>query len=491
MDIIGRKTEMKELQRYYDSGRPELIIVYGRRRVGKTYLIKEFFENNFAFCFTGTIGASNSEHLVNFDKAIIEFGGTVTRASKNWSDAFDKLKALLIEKHGNPVSLKNSGNNGSPKDHMNPGIKSVVFFDEMPWIDARESDFMPAFDFFWNSWASAAPEILFIGCGSATSWITKKLFQNRGGLHNRITGRIYLAPFSLGECEEFFKNRNIEITRYQTAECYMIFGGIPFYLNLFHSDISFSQNVDRLCFADKAPLRYEFEELYRSLFKNPSRHIAIVEALSKRRAGMSREELSKASNFPPNGHLTETLNELEQCDFIEKYTDFTKRKNGSYYYLKDPFSMFYLEYMKNNNTQDEYFWTNYMEDGGHRAWSGYAFEQLCRTHVKQMKEKLGILGVSTYTSSWRSKDATPGAQIDLLINRRDGVINLCEMKYSKHPYVINKAEAAELERKKSVFLLETGAKSVIHITMVTTWGLEKKGYFSIAQAEVVLDDLFK
>ena len=179
MNIIGRKTQMNELQRYYDSKRPELIIVYGRRRVGKTFLIKEFFENNFAFYFTGTVDASNAENLRSFDKAIIEFGGKLPRASKNWSDAFGSLKALLA---GNTENRK------------------VVFFDEMPWLDARDSDFLTAFDYFWNSWASSIPEILFIGCGSATSWITKKLFQNRGGLHNRITGRIYLAPFSLGEC---------------------------------------------------------------------------------------------------------------------------------------------------------------------------------------------------------------------------------------------------------------------------------------------------
>ena len=470
MDIIGRKSQMGELQRYYDSGMPELVIVYGRRRVGKTYLIKEFFENNFAFYFTGTAGAANEENLRNFDKAVIEFGGAPANASRSWGDAFDKLKALLGGKSGH---------------------RKVVFLDEMPWLDAHGSDFMTAFDYFWNSWASAIPEILFIGCGSATSWITKKLFQNRGGLHNRVTGRIHLEPFTLGRCEEFFRSRNIEMTRYQMAECYMIFGGIPFYLNLFQSGISFSQNIDKLCFADKAPLQHEFDELYKSLFKNPGRHIAIVEALSRKRGGMSRNELSKASKLPPNGHFTETLVELEQCDFIEKYTDFTKPKNGSYYYLKDPFTLFYLRYMRDNNTKDEYFWTNYAQDGAHMAWCGYAFEQLCRTHIRQMKEKLGILGVSTETTSWRSKDTAPGAQIDLLISRRDGVINLCEMKYSKHPHVITKVEAAGLERKKYVFLMETGAKSAVHITLVTTWGLEKKGYHSIAQSEVVLDDLFK
>jgi len=469
MDIIGRIKEIRELQKYYDSGRPELIVVYGRRRVGKTYLIKEYFENNFAFYFTGEIGLTNAANLANFDKAIMEYGGKEKSRSTSWGDAFAKLKKLLV---------------------ASDQKRKVVFIDEMPRLDVGRSDFLPSFDYFWNSYAGSARELLFICCGSATSWITRKLFQNRGGLHNRITGRIYLAPFSLGECEAFFKDRNIEATRFQMAESYMVFGGIPYYLNLFDKKLSISQNVDRLCFAEKAPLRNEFEELYKSLYSNPHKHMKIVEALSAKRTGMTRNELSKAAGEPPNGHLTEALNELEQCDFIEKFADFTKPKNDAYYYLKDPFTLFYLRYMKNNYSKDEYFWTNYSEDGGHKAWCGYAFELVCKIHIRQIKDRLGILGVSTNTMSWRSKGSDPGAQIDLLIDRKDGVINLCEMKYLKHPYVIGKKEAEELERKKSVFLLEAEVKSAIHLSMVTTYGVEKKGYSSILQSEVVLSDLF-
>jgi len=275
------------------------------------------------------------------------------------------------------------------------------------------------------------------------------------------------------------------------VECYMVFGGIPYYLNLFDKEASFSQNVDRLCFASKAQLRNEYEELYKSLFNNPHNHMSVVEALAKKSDGLNRSEICAVSGLKPNGHLSKTLNELEQSDFIEKYIDFTKRKNGSYYYLKDPFTLFYLKYMRDNISKDEYYWTNYSEDGGHRAWCGYAFELVCRIHIRQIKERLGILGVSTSTMTWRSKDSKPGAQIDLLIDRRDGVINLCEMKYSKHPYEISKSEAAELERKKSVFLMETGARSAIHITMVTTFGLEHKGFFRVVQSEIKIDDLFR
>jgi AAA+ ATPase superfamily predicted ATPase len=469
MNIIGRTKEMRELQRYFDSDKPELIIIYGRRRVGKTFLIKEFFENKFSFYFTGTVGASKAVNLAGFDRAIVEFGGSAAPASKNWDEAFIKLRRLLNESGGG---------------------KKVIFIDEMPWLDTRESGFLLAFDYFWNSWASANPDILLIGCGSATSWITKKIFKNRGGLHNRVTGRIYLSPFTLGECEAYFKNKGIVMTRYQIAECYMIFGGIPYYLNLMSGDLSLSQNVDKLCFANNAPLQYEFDELYRSLFGAADRHISIIETMSKKMSGMSRGELSGASKMAPSGHFTDTLNELAQCDFIEKYTDFTKGRNNAYYYLKDPFSLFYLRYMKNNNSKDEYFWTNYLEDGGHRAWCGYMFEQLCRIHTRQIKAKLGILGVSTNTTSWRSKKTPGGAQIDLLIDRRDGIINLCEVKYSKHPYTINKNIVSGLEQKKAVFLSETNVKKAIHITMITTWGLERKGYFTFAQSEVTLDDLF-
>jgi len=469
MDIIGRKDEIKELEKYYDSERPELVVVYGRRRVGKTYLIKEYFKSNFTFYFTGEINSSNAANLANFDRAILEYGGRAAPASKNWGEAFARLKTLLSEAEQK---------------------RKVVFIDEMPWLDTGRSDFLSAFDYFWNSYAGSAPEIMFICCGSATSWITKKLFQNRGGLHNRITGRIYLAPFSLGECEEFFKSRGIEATRFQMTENYMIFGGIPYYLNLFDKEFSSSQNVDRLCFSERAPLRNEFEELYKSLFGNPNKHMKIVESLASKRTGMTRREISEAANESPNGHLSDVLSELEQCDFIEKFADFTKPRNEAYYFLKDPFTLFYLRYMKNNNTKDEYFWTNYSEDGGHRAWCGYAFELVCRIHIRQMKDRLGILGVSTNTMSWRSKNSDPGAQIDLLISRKDGVINLCEMKYLKHPYEIGKVEAADLERKKTVFLMETGAKSAIHTTMVTTYGVSKSGYSGMIQSEVTMNDLF-
>jgi len=470
MSIIGRVEEKRQLEKYYRTGRPELVIVYGRRRVGKTFLIKEFFNDKLTFYFSGIVGVPGQINLLRFDKAVTEHGGDVKTPSKNWFDAFDKLKILL---------------------KRSPGERKVIFIDEMPWLDTGKSYFLSAFDDFWNTWASSNPDILFIGCGSATSWIAKKIFRNKGGLHNRVTGRMYLAPFTISECEMFMKSRNIDITRYQLAECYMIFGGIPYYLSCFERGLSFSQNVDKLCFFQNAPLKNEYDDLFISLFNNPHRHIAIIETLAKNNKGFNRNDILRISGLQSNGHLTTALNELEQCDFIERTSCFNKKRNGVYYYLKDPFTLFYLRFMRNNDSQDEYFWTNYKDDGGHRAWSGYAFERLCRMHIGQIKKKLGIFGVSTVISSWRSKSGVPGAQIDLIIQRKDGVTNLCEIKYTLHPYEITKSVAGDLERRKMVFIEETGTRQAIHITMITTYGIAEKGYTGLINSEVKLDDFFK
>jgi len=331
---------------------------------------------------------------------------------------------------------------------------------------------------------------MLVVCGSSASWIVKNLFQNRGGLHNRVTGRVWLAPFTLAESEAFFKENGVVMNRYQIAECLMVFGGIPYYLNMFDNGLGPTQNIDRLLFAENAPLKNEFSEVYRSLFRSADLHIGIVSALSKTRGGMTRDEIIKATGCAGGGNLTKILRELVQCGFIEKYADFTKKKNSAFYRLIDPFSLFWLKYVEDNHSKDEYYWTNLIDDGGRRAWTGHAFELLCLSHLAQIKQKLGISGVSTEAFTWKSKEFKPGAQIDLIISRRDGVINLCEMKYTMHPVSLSPSVAEGLQNKRMAFLAETGSRKAVHITIVTTYGLTRKGYFSAVQSEVTLDDLF-
>jgi len=472
MTIIGRQYEQDELKRLYYSGQPELVAVYGRRRVGKTYLIREMFEHNFAFYFSGAVGddVTNESQLANFDAAILEFGGSSEFASQNWSEAFLKLKKLL----------------NKPKRE-----RTVIFIDELPWLDLPNSGFLAAFDYFWNSFASNRSDIMLIVCGSASSWITKNLFENKGGLHGRITGRIHLMPFSLGECEMYLSFLGVVMTRYQILESYMVFGGIPYYLRLFVKGFGPSQNVDRLIFNNNAPLKNEYHELFYSLFSNAERHMKIIETLAAHPSGLTRDEIIEKSGIPGGGNLTVALTELIQCAFIEKYADFTKPKNGSYYRLIDNFSFFWYRFVKNNETKDEYYWTNRIDDGARRAWTGYAFEQICIQHISQIKRKLGISGVSTEVFSWRSKVKKAGAQIDLIISRKDGVLNLCEMKFVLHPITINKTIAEELLNKRAVFVQETGTNLAVHLTMVTTYGLTMEGYRGSVQSEVNMDDLFQ
>ena len=471
MKIIGRVKEQAELKRYYESGKPEFIAITGRRRVGKTYLIREYFSDNIAFYFSGAIGknVTNKYQLNRFDNAITQYGGEPGSASQCWADAFQKLKKLI-------GSQRNS--------------RCVVFIDELPWLDIPKSDFLPALDYFWNTFGSSRPDLMLIVCGSAASWIVNNLFRNKGGLHNRITGRIELAPFTLNECEAFFTEYGIVMNRYQIAEAYMVFGGIPYYLNLFKKNLGLTQNIDQLLFSNNAPLKNEFNEVYSSLFRVSDRHMNIVSALSKKNSGLTRDEIINKTKIPGGGNLSKTLCELEQCGFIEKYSDFTRQKKNAYYRLIDPFTLFWLKFVINNNTKDEYYWTNLIDSGERRAWTGHAFEQLCLLHIAQIKQKLGISGISTEVFSWRSKGESTGAQIDLLIVRRDGVINLCEMKYSLHPYTISKQYDQELQQKRMSFLAQTGARHAIHITMVTTYGLAEGGYRASIQSEITLDDLF-
>ncbi|MCL1809204.1 MAG: AAA family ATPase [Clostridiales bacterium] len=472
MKIVGRIQEQAELNRYFHSGKPEFIAVTGRRRIGKTYLVRELFFQDMAFYFSGAIGknVTNAYQLQQFDDAIAEFGGELKPASSNWADAFGKLRRLLKTQREK---------------------RQVVFIDELPWLDAPKSDFLPALDYFWNTFASARADIMLVVCGSSASWIVKNLFENKGGLHNRVTGRIWLAPFSLAESEAFFNDIGVVMNRYQIAESLMVFGGVPYYLNMFEKSLGPTQNTDRLLFADNAPLKNEFNEVYRSLFRASDRHMLIVSALSKTKAGMTRDEIMKTAKIPGGGNLTRTLSELEQCGFIEKYSDFTKPKNNAYYRLVDPFTLYWLKYVKDNRTKDDYYWTNLIDDGGRRAWSGNAFELLCLRHLAQIKQKLGISGISTEVFSWRSKESQPGAQIDLLISRKDGVINLCEMKYSLHPITLTAKDDQDLQRKRTAFLAETETRKAVHVTMVTTYGLTEKGHTASVQSEVTLDDLFR
>ena len=327
-------------------------------------------------------------------------------------------------------------------------------------------------------------------CGSATSWVISKLLQDKGGFYGRITGRLLIKPFSLSECEAFYRDAGIVYSRYQMVESYMIFGGIPYYLSLMNKGLGFPQNVDRLCFREGGALRDEYELLYRSLFRKPERYMAVVETLANRRAGLPREAVLKGSGLSDGGGFTRILRELEQSGFIRRYSGYGKMKRDALYQLTDPFTLFHLRFIKGADTTTESFWPSYTDDGGHRAWTGYAFEQVALAHINQVKRKLQIGGVLTRQYSWRSTESKPGVQIDLVICRNDGIINLCEIKYSKDEYEIDVSYGKQLQRRIEVFRRETGTKHALHTTFITTYGLVRNEHSAHVQSEVTMEDLF-
>lgn len=470
--LIGRRDAQFELDRLCETKRSEFVVISGRRRVGKTYLVREYFGNEFAFYATGVAGGNGRAQRLSFNKSLREYGSKGGTAS-DWFEAFDQLEQLLSEQDVHREEL---------------GGKRVVFIDELPWLDTPRSDFLTALELFWNRWGSAQKDLLLVVCGSATSWIIRNLFKNRGGLHNRVTARIHLEPFTLRECEEYYQLNGISLSRFQMIESYMVFGGIPYYLDLLHRRLGLAQNIDRLCFAPHGALRGEFDELYHSLFKHAERHVSVVRALATRGAGLTRDELSHRSGVANGGTLTNTLEELEACGFVRKYREYGKKKNGATYQLIDPFTLFYLRFME--ESKSERFWSENYGSGRTNAWEGYAFELVCLLHVNQLRAALGIAGVSYEASTWHSSKSDPGAQIDLLIDRADGVINLCEMKFSQDLYEITSSYEAALRHKAAVFARETGTSKALHLTLVCTQGVKHNAHRGVLQAEIDMDSLF-
>ncbi len=468
--LVGRDNEINLLNTYYKSTKSEFIAVYGRRRVGKTFLIRSVFKTRFSFQITGIYNAPLKQQLLNFNITLNNSSKKNNyKLATNWITAFSQLSDYLSKKRG----------------------KKLIFIDELPWFDTRKSGFIQAFEHFWNSWASARNDVILIVCGSATSWMINKLINNKGGLHNRVTKKIKLLPFTLHECELFLRSKKIKLDKYQIVQLYMTMGGIPYYWDEVGRGLSAMQNIENICFSPNGLLQNEFENLYRSLFDNYNNHLKIIKALSKKTKGLSREEIIKISKLPNAGSTTTLLKELEESGFIRKYAPFGKKNRESLYQLVDFFSLFYIKFIENTQIENKKNWQSILDTPRYRAWSGYAYEQICMYHLPQIKHKLGITGVHTNISSWRSKKSKNGAQIDLVIERRDNIINLCEMKFSVAPFIISKKYANELKNKIETFKIETNTRKSVFLTMLTTYGVKQNiNSIGLFQNEVKMKDLF-
>lgn len=473
--LIGREKEQAILQRALRSNESEMVAVIGRRRVGKTYLIRSVYADRIRFETSGVQNAALKEQLGNFYFQLKNtFGASVPlKAPKTWQEAFFILVGCLEE---------------APSTHQN-----VFFFDELPWLAAKKSGFLNALSYFWNSWA-VKHNLIVVICGSAASWMIQKVVNDKGGLHNRITKRIDLAPFTLGETELFLKSRNVFLERYQILQIYMAMGGIPHYLNEVTAGKSAIQNIEAICFSKSGMLSHEFTRLYPALFDNPEHHIAIIRALAQKRSGMSRLEILETTALPDGGGSTLYLEELESSGFISAYYSFEKKKKDLIYRLTDEYSLFYLKFIEPQQQQSGDTWQHLSQTQSFKTWSGYAFESICLKHIAQIKKALGITGIYTEASTFYQKgqDGQQGVQIDLLLDRNDNTINLFEIKFYAEPYTFTKAQTDAFRLKRTLFKHYTQTRKQLFLSFIATYGiLENEHSIGLIDNVLTLDTLFE
>jgi uncharacterized protein len=471
--LIGRQKEIVILEACRTSSMAELVAITGRRRIGKTYLVTNVFSSDLSFHVSGILNSSVREQLYHFHQQLIRFGLEEEELPKSWIEAFHHLARSLDKR----VQQK----------------KHVLFFDELPWLDIQHSGFLRAFSSFWNDWASMQKVVVII-CGSASSWMMQKVVQDKGGLHNRITHHIKLQPFTLAEAGQFMQYKGIVMSRHQILELYMVTGGIPHYLNSIKPGKSAVQNINQICFESSGVLNDEFSKLYAALFKHPTRYIQIIRALATKWKGLTREEIISRVTLSDGGSVTKILNDLELSGFIQSYKPFSNVKKNTLYRLTDPYSLFYLRFIENNPYSGQNVWLQLSQTQTWKSWSGYAFENVCLIHSEGIKKALGVSGILTKLSSYvfKGNETHDGFQIDLLIDRADNAINICEMKYYSADVTITKTYARQLRNRLATFREIANTKKQLFLTLVTTHGLrQNKNSMGLIDHVIDLDALFE
>lgn len=473
--IVGRKKELAIFDRLLSSERAEFVTIFGRRRVGKTFLVREYFKNQLVFDFSGAYDADTQVQLHNFFNEYKRFSkNSIDLPSpKSWTEAFNYLTDYLYT-----FSEK----------------KVVVFIDELPWLDRPKSGFLSALEYFWNQHGSKMPHLLLITCGSAASWIIQNLINAKGGLYNRITQRIELKPFTLQETELFFGYKNLKFTKYQIIQLYMIMGGIPFYLQAIGQGKSVNQVIEELCFESNGLLSNEFKPLYYSLFNNAESHIAVIEALANHPYGLNRTDLLKETKIPNGGTFVRILGNLIDSGFIKPLNPFGKKTKDTVFRVVDFYSVFYLKFIRGNVSDRKNVWQNFANGSIYKSWTGYAFENICLTHLNSIHKALGIEGVFTKIDSWKfvGNEEIDGAQIDLVIDRNDGIIHLCEAKFTSNEFVITKDYNTKLRHKRVAFQHITKTKKSVVTTLITTFpAIQNQYYNEEIHSEISAENLFE
>jgi uncharacterized protein len=472
--LIGRTRQIQDLEEARVSAKPELVAVIGRRRVGKTYLIKQVYAQQIDFELIGTQHSNLSDQIQNFVLRITKYfpDFEIRQKPSSWLEAFDLLGRAL--------------------ETLTKTEKKIIFLDELPWLDTKRSNFIAGLSYFWNSWA-VNQNIVVVICGSAASWMIKKVINDKGGLHNRVTRRLFLYPFTLAETEAYCQAKQINLNRYHLLQIYMVMGGIPMYLEQLKKGLSAVQNIQEICFEPSGYLYDEFDRLFASLFDNYQHHIQIIRALASKRNGLTRQEIITLTKLANSGMLTDILNELEQSGFISIYNGYGKKVKESLFRLTDFYTHFYLTFIEPLGKHSKIDFKQFSDLPKWKTWSGYAFENICLNHIEQLRKALGINGIATSVSSFiaKPKDGLKGTQIDLLIDRSDQSINICEIKFSNDKYEFTKKDAENMADKKSVFRYHTKTNKHLFTTLISNFGvIENSNRVNYIDQVITQDDLF-
>jgi AAA+ ATPase superfamily predicted ATPase len=474
--MIGREGEIAIMEQLLTTDKSEMLAILGRRRIGKTYLIQQVYKDHMVFDFTGTQFGERHLQLQKFAlKLTSETDANLpVQTPKTWFDAFEMLKTVTSNR-----KKKNK--------------KPVIFFDELPWIDTHRSGFLKELSYWWNNWASKQ-NVVVVLCGSAASWMIKKIINHKGGLHNRVTQRINLQPFTLAETRSFLRYKKVIMTNNQILQLYMVTGGVPHYLDAVLPTETATQAIDRLCFTKDGLLQNEFNNLYAALYDHPENHIEVIKALATRQDGLTRNQISKISKLSAGGGLTKVLEELEASTFITSIYPLFNKKKDVLYRLTDEYSLFYLKYIEAQKIGAKNIWQQLSQKQSYISWSGYAFENICIKHAEAIKNALGIQGIYTENASYKhlKSDEESGFQIDLLIDRADQAINICEMKYYADELQVTQEMATKLRKRREAFRRVSKTKKMLFNTVITPYGLTPNKW-SAEQIDhvVTADDLFE
>ena len=494
--MIGRKKEIKLLNEICDLEESSLVAIYGRRRIGKTYLVNHMFKKYRQDClffeFTGAYDGDKRGQIDNFIDQVYEwFYVEPSFEIKSWSDAFRFLKRTIDKE------IKKRDSNE----------KVIVFLDEVPWIDrSNKGGFLSALGYFWNTWCEPRENVVLILCGSNSSWIRDKILKNaRGSLYQRVTHQISMYPFDLKETKAYLlEQKGFMIDNKTVTDIYMIFGGVAKYLSFLNPNESSAENIDRVFFSIHGSMYREYDELFSSLFADKSDYYkSVIELLCTRRSGFSLSDISKAFNEKLGGKLRLAIAELEECGFIKGLSKYGNSVRGVNYMIVDPYILFHHKWIKGFSRNDiatlpNNYWLHKSSSQSYAVWSGYAFEIVVMVNIRLYLNAIGRLGFFSGVYHWQhmaKSEDEQGAQIDMVVNYGNNIFDILECKYYNSEYVISKEYAKNIKNKLSMFKkygLYSKQKSELRLVFLTSYGVKMNAEaHSLNISRVCLDDLFE